>query len=91
MPAGEIVCAVPWPTCPDCLGEPLFTSGGEQWCQRCGQRWPAAPLGALCGRTATHRIADTSGGTSCVCDSHAELARRQIVGAVVEALADADR
>jgi hypothetical protein len=80
---GDILCAVPWPACPNCLGEPLSTSGRTDRCRRCGGTWPTVG-NAVCGRVATHKITDTAGGTSCVCASHAEITRRQIIDAVVE-------
>jgi len=82
---GDIICAVPWPICPICIASQLVSSGGIDTCRSCGRKW-ATVREMICGQAATHQIIDTGGGSSCVCGSHAELARRQIAGVVVEPL-----
>jgi hypothetical protein len=80
---GAIVCSVPWPAC--CGGAPVVSCRGVDVCTGCGSRSPSSPA---CGRTATHQITDSRGGTLCVCDGHAELARLQVAGATVAPLAE---
>ena len=83
---GRRFCDVPWHACPNCLGEPLSISGGIGSCRQCGGRWLKAS-DSLCGLEATHQItAIATGQQTYSCSSHAELARRQITDAVVEAL-----
>jgi hypothetical protein len=72
---GRVFCEVPWPACPNCLGEPLDYSDFVGSCVRCGGKWLADR--SRCGRAATHQLIDTTTGErDYVCSSHAERARR---------------
>jgi hypothetical protein len=74
---GMVFCEVPWPACPNCLGEPLACSGGIGSCVRCGQKWLADS--SSCARAATHQLLDSpTGERHYFCSSHAEYARRAI-------------
>ena len=33
------LCGLPWPVCPDDLGQCLSSSGGTAWCLDYGRRW----------------------------------------------------
>jgi catechol 2,3-dioxygenase-like lactoylglutathione lyase family enzyme len=35
------LCGLPWPVCPDDLGQRLGSRAGTAWCPGCGRRWPA--------------------------------------------------
>lgn len=78
-------CGVPWPICPDCLGEPLYTSGGSSRCPRCRRRWLDVERNP-CPDEQTATVRDTAGGAGPLCRSHAVRAHAQIVGSTVEGL-----
>lgn len=83
--AKQTRCGVPWPVCPDCLGEGLFASAGEAWCRRCLRRWKTSEVDP-CPWPAAELLSDGS-TTSRVCASHAAHAsaaklRPQQVGAL---------
>lgn len=82
-------CGVPWPICPDCLGEPLDSSGGFSRCPRCRRRWRDASRDP-CPDAATATVRDTAGSAGALCISHAVRAAAQIVGATVEGLSAAE-
>jgi hypothetical protein len=78
--------AAPSPACPSCLGQSsIITTGGVDTCEGCRKKWPTVG-NALCGRIATTQIINKSGGTVCVCDAHAVLARRQITDVAITTL-----
>lgn len=81
-------CNVPWPVCPDCLGEPLVSSADLSQCPRCRRRWAKTERDP-CPDTATVQVRDSSGGCGRMCRSHAVRARAMIVGSAVEGLDDA--
>lgn len=81
-------CAVPWPVCPDCLGEPLSSSGGVAECRLCRERFPVATR-EPCPDPATVTV--TGGGlASRVCRSHGVRAVL-LVDATVTGLSAEDR
>ena len=84
------VCNVPWPVCPDCLGEPLVSSGGASRCPRCRRRWSDGER-SPCPDDATATVRDTHGSGGAMCRSHATRALAQLVGATVEGLDDGAR
>lgn len=88
MSAADEVCAVPWPVCPDCLGEPLISSAGVSRCPRCRRRFSDGER-MPCPDAATVTVRDARGGTGVMCRSHAVRARSMIEGSTVEGLDDA--
>lgn len=82
------VCNVPWPVCPDCLGEPLVSSGGVSRCPRCRRQWTDVERNP-CPDDATAIARDAHGGGGLMCRSHAVRAKAMIIGATVEGLDDA--
>lgn len=81
-------CGVPWPVCPDCLGEPLSWSADVARCWLCDRRFPAASR-TPCSDPATVTITG-AGELHYLCRSHGVRALR-LVDAVVVGLSDEDR
>ena len=81
--ANHLVCGVPWPVCPSCLGQTLVSSEGIDQCRQCHLTSPTLD-NLICRRAPTHVITDRAGNDPiCVCASHAVLIRRQLVDSVV--------
>ncbi|MCU1277092.1 MAG: hypothetical protein JWM53_638 [bacterium] len=81
-------CNVPWPVCPDCLGEPLDGIAAGAWkCPRCRRRFAAGER-LPCPDVPTVMVRDTAGGGGLMCRSHGVRARVMIVGSTVEGLDD---
>jgi hypothetical protein len=78
-------CGVPWPICPDCLGEPLDRAQGRSFCPRCRRAWLDEERDP-CPDPATSLVRDAQGGELRMCRSHAVRAAVQIVGARAEGL-----
>lgn len=70
MGTASKACGVPWPVCPDCVGEGLVTSAGVSRCPKCAREWPASAR-EPCPDNATHPLVDAVGGHQRVCASHA--------------------
>lgn len=62
-------CEVPWPVCPNCIGEGLATSAGVSTCRSCGRSWPETDV-TPCPRPATTLLTDGE-MVARVCRSHA--------------------
>ena len=82
-------CPVPWPVCPDCLGEPLNGIAAIEWrCPRCRRRFATSER-MPCPDAATVMIRDTARAGGAMCRSHAVRAHVMIIGSTVEGLDDA--
>jgi hypothetical protein len=79
------VCGVPWPVCPDCLGEPLTRTAAVAWCARCRRRWDDGER-MPCPDVATVKVCDPYGGGGHMCRSHAVRALAMIIDSTAEGL-----
>jgi hypothetical protein len=85
-PPSGITCAVPWSACANCFTGIVASSAGTDRCLRCGREWPSPPPRAPCGRPATHMVTDRQGESGLVCDAHAAIAEKRLVGAKIRKL-----
>jgi hypothetical protein len=76
-PVGEMVmgdqgplCGLPWPVCPDDLGQRLSSRAGTAWCPGCSRRWPLAEVEPR-PWPGQVRLWDQQGRERVVCRSHA--------------------
>lgn len=79
------VCGIVWPVCPDCLGEPLYSSAGVSRCPRCLRRFADSER-MPCPDAATVMVRDSMGGGGKMCRSHAVRAHAMILNSTVEGL-----
>jgi hypothetical protein len=70
------VCGIPWPVCPDCLGQELEVSTETGTCPDCGRTWPVEEV-ALCPWEARIRLRDVEGSEIVVCCSHSQHPRAE--------------
>lgn len=63
-------CGLPWPVCPDCLGQDLIEAGDTARCPSCRRRWPRDEV-VPCPWAATARLWDAEGAEVLACRSHA--------------------
>lgn len=75
-------CGLPWPVCPNCLGQGLVSSGRHAACPRCRRRWPDLEVDP-CPWPAAATVTDRDGAALRLCASHATDAARRLVGARV--------
>lgn len=75
-------CGLPWPVCPNCLGQALVSSGRQSWCPSCRRRWPDLEVDP-CPWPAAATVTDRGGERLRLCASHARDAARRLVGARV--------
>lgn len=78
-------CGIAWAVCPDCLGEPLYSSAGVSRCPRCRRRFADAER-MPCPDAATVMLRDSEGGGGRMCRSHAVRGLAQIVDSSAEGL-----
>jgi hypothetical protein len=69
LPAGE-PCGVPWPVCPDCLGQGLSLIAGRAVCPRCDRAWDQGAV-IPCPWPRAAELVDSTGARLSVCASHA--------------------
>ena len=77
-----VACGLPWPVCPNCLGQGLVSSGRHAACPRCRRRWPDLEVDP-CPWPAAATVTDRDGAALRLCASHATDAARRLVGARV--------
>ena len=76
-------CGVPWPVCPNCVGQGLTMTGGRAICPRCDRAWAQAEV-VPCPWPRAAELADSSGATLAVCASHAaHPSGANLIGSVV--------
>jgi hypothetical protein len=64
------LCGLPWPVCPDDLGQRLSSRASTAWCPSCGRRWPLDEV-EPCPWPGQVRLWDPEGSERVVCRSHA--------------------
>jgi hypothetical protein len=64
------LCGLPWPVCPEDLGQRLSSRAGTAWCPGCGRRWPLDEV-EPCPWPGQVRLWDQEGSEQVVCRSHA--------------------
>lgn len=68
--SGAEPCGVPWPVCPDCLGQGLSMMAGRAVCPRCNRAWDERDV-IPCPWPRSAELTDGTGATLRVCASHA--------------------
>jgi hypothetical protein len=63
------LCGLPWPVCPDGLGQRLSLRAGTAWCPSCGRGWPLDEV-EPCPWPGRVRLWDPEGSERVVCRSH---------------------
>jgi hypothetical protein len=83
---GRGPCPADWGVCP-VHGATLRSTGGRCWCDAtgCDRSWDYDRLGMPCTEPITHDVRHPD-GSSPMCTGHADVARRQLAGAVVTPL-----